>query len=247
MVCVFQALRRGRKRGQVTQHITARELPVSERPYEKCLQEGPQALSDAELLAVILKSGSREMNVVALAQSILQADSKNLLNLYHMSVEDLMCFPGIGRVKAIQLKCVAELSRRIVRTDRSERVCLSDAGSVAAYYMERLRHEPQEQLLISMFDAKCHLIGDSLIATGSVNSVMGSPRDIFVRLLEKKAVYFIVLHNHPSGDPMPSKEDFAMTQRIKACGELIDLNLSDHIIIGDNRYYSFRENKQILV
>lgn len=229
------------------QHVTARELPVSERPYEKCLSAGPQALSDAELLAVILKSGSREMNVVSLAQNILQAGGKNLLNLYHMSVEELMCFPGIGKVKAIQLKCVAELSRRIARTDRGERVCLSDASSVAAYYMEYLRHEPQEHLLVSMFDAKCHLIGDAVIATGSVRAVMGSPREIFIPIMEKKAVTFILLHNHPSGDPSPSSEDCALTRRIKSCGELLDVELSDHIIIGDNRYYSFRENKQILV
>ena len=239
------ALRREQKRGKVTQHITARELPVSERPYEKCLLAGPQALSDAELLAVILKSGCRKMNVVALAQTILQADGKNLLNLYHMSVEELMRFPGIGKVKAIQLKCVAELSRRIARTDRSQRVCLSDAESVAAYYMERLRHEPQEQLLVSMYDTKCHLMGDSVIATGSVSAVLSSPREIFLQLFEKKAVSFILLHNHPSGDPSPSREDFALTQRLKACGELLDVELSDHIIIGDNRYYSFRENGRL--
>ena len=243
----MSALRREQKRGNVTQHITARELPVSERPYEKCLLAGPQALSDAELLAVILKSGSREMNVVALAQTILQADGKNLLNLYHMSVEELMRFPGIGKVKAIQLKCVAELSRRIARTDRGERVCLSDAESVAAYYMERSRHETQEQLLVLLYDTKCHLIGDSVIATGSVSAVPGSPREILLRLFEKKAVSFILLHNHPSGDPTPSREDYTLTQRLKACGELLDVELSDHIIIGDNRYYSFRENKQILV
>ena len=106
----------------MVQHVTARELPASERPYEKCLTAGPQALSDAELLAVILKNGSREMNVVTLAQSILQAGGKNLLNLYQMSVEDLMCYPGIGKVKAIQLKCVAELSIRIAKTDRGDRV-----------------------------------------------------------------------------------------------------------------------------
>ena len=231
----------------MTQHITAKELPLSERPYEKCLLAGPQALSDAELLAVILKSGSRHMNVVALAQSILRADGKNLLNLYHMSVEELMQFPGIGEVKAIQLKCVAELSRRIAKTERSSRVCLSDAGSVADYYMESLRHETKEQLLISMFDSKCHLIGDTVIATGSVRAVLASPREIFLRLLEKKAVSFILLHNHPSGDPSPSREDVLLTRRLKECGELMDVELSDHIIIGDNRYYSFRENKQILV
>ena len=97
-----------------------------------------------------------------------------------------------------------------------------------------------------MFDAKCQLIGDSVIATGSVSAVPGSPREIFLRVFEKKAVSFILLHNHPSGDPSPSREDFALTQRLKTCGELLDVELSDHIIIGDNRYYSFRENKQIL-
>lgn len=231
----------------MTHHFTAKELPASERPYEKCLQAGPQALSDAELLAVILKNGSPRMNVVLLAQNILQAGGRNLLNLYDMSMEELMAFPGIGEVKAIQLKCVAELSRRIAQTDRKDRVRLADAGSVAAYYMERLRHETQEQILISMFDSKCHLIGDSLIATGSVSAVIGSPRDIFLRALQRRAVAFILLHNHPSGEPYPSPQDIRLTRRLKECGELLDIELSDHIIIGDNSYYSFRENKQILV
>ena len=111
----------------MTTHITTKDLPISERPYEKCLLEGAQALSDAELLAVILKSGSRDMNAVALAQRILQADGKNLLNLYHLSVEELMRFPGIGKVKAIQLKCVAELSILIASTDLKDRICLSNA------------------------------------------------------------------------------------------------------------------------
>ena len=144
----------------------------------------------------------------------------------------------------------AQMRGRIVapdRQNRSKRGCLSDAQSVAAYYMEYLRHEPQEQLLVSMFDSKCHLIGDTVIATGSARAVLCSPREIFLRLLEKKAVYFILLHNHPSGDPSPSREDCELTKRVKACGELMDVELSDHIIIGDNRYYSFRENKQILV
>jgi len=231
----------------MTQHITAKELPLSERPYEKCLLAGPKALSDAELLAVILESGSRGTNVVSLAQQILQAGGRDLLNLYQLSVEELMCFPGIGEVKAIRLKCVAELSRRIAQTDRRERVCLQNAGSVASYYMERLRHEPKEQLLVSMFDMKCHLLGDAVIATGSARAVHCSPRDIFLQVLEKKAVAFILLHNHPSGDPHPSREDLVLTRRIKDCGELMDVELSDHIIIGDNSYYSFRENKQIIV
>lgn len=231
----------------MTDHVTAKELPASERPYEKCLLAGPQALSDAELLAVILKSGSSKMNVVQLAQHILQSGENNLLNLYQMSLEEFMHFPGIGEVKAIQLKCIGEISRRIAQTDRRERVSLTNAQSVAAYYMERLRHESTEQLLVSMFDSKCHLISDSIVATGSVRAVLSSPREIFLHVFEKKAVSFILLHNHPSGNPSPSKEDILMTQRIQCGSELLDVDFSDHIIIGDNKYYSFRENKQILV
>ncbi len=231
----------------MTNHMTTKELPLSERPYEKCLLHGAEALSDAELLAVILKSGSLGMNGIQLAQQILQSGRKNLLNLHHLSVEELMAFPGIGEVKAIQLKCVAEISRRISQTARKEQICLSDAASVAAYYMERLRHEPREQLILSMFDIKCRLLGDCVIATGSAYAVFGSPREIFLQLLEKKAASFILLHNHPSGDPSPSREDARLTRRIMECGALMDIAMSDHIIIGDNKYYSFRESGQILV
>lgn len=231
----------------MTEHFTAKELPVSERPYEKCLLAGPQALSDAELLAVILKSGSRRLNAVELAQNILQAGERGLLNLYDMSLEELQTFPGIGEVKAIQLKCAAELSRRIAQTDRRDRVCLSDPASVAAYFMEQLRHETREQLMVAMFDAKCHLLGGAHIATGSARIVPGSPRDIFLCALRQRAVSIILLHNHPSGDPTPSRDDVQLTRRIMECGRLLDIGLSDHIIIGDNTYYSFRENKQILV
>lgn len=240
-------MRREQKRGHMTNHITTKELPLSERPYEKCLLHGAGALSDAELLAVILKSGSSGMNGIQLAQQILQSGRKNLLNLHHLSVEELMSFPGIGEVKAIQLKCVAEISRRIAQTARREQIELSDAASVAAYYMERLRHEPREQLILSMFDIKCRLLGDCVIATGSAHAVYGSPREIFLQLLEKRAAAFILLHNHPSGDPAPSMEDVRLTRRIRDCGTLMDITMSDHIIIGDNKYYSFRENEQILV
>lgn len=230
----------------MTNHFTAKELPVSERPYEKCLQAGPQALSDAELLAVILKNGSRKQNVVELAQNILQAGERGLLNLYDLSLEELQAFDGVGGVKAIQLKCVAELSRRIAQADRRDRVRLLDPESVAAYFMEQLRHETTEQLLIAMFDTKCHLIGSAKIAAGSARNVPGSPRDIFMCALRQRAMSIILLHNHPSGDPMPSRDDVYLTRRIMECGKLLDIELSDHIIIGDNNYYSFRENKQIL-
>lgn len=236
-----------RKEARVTNHFKTKELPESERPYEKCKEAGEQALSDAELLAVILKSGTRQQNSVELSKSILQAGARGLLNLYDLSAEELQAFDGIGEVKAIRLKCIAELSRRIAQADRRDRVCLSHPGTVADYYMEKLRHETKEQLWVAMFDAKCHLLGEKHIATGSAQMVYGSPRDIFLCALRQRAVTIILLHNHPSGEPQPSKADAALTKRVMECGELLDIALSDHIIIGDNKYYSFRENKQILV
>ena len=226
----------------MTQHITARELPVSERPYEKCLLSGPQALSDAELLAVILKSGSRKMNVVALAQSILQADGKNLLNLYHMSVEELMHFPGIGKVKAIQLLCIGELSRRIWKKKAIARpLIFHDPGQVAEYYREDMRHMEQEQFRMMMFNTRQVLIGDVLLAKGTVSSAVTTPREIFVEALRHQAVSLILVHNHPSGDPEPSKEDIELTARVRAAGKVIGMPLLDHIIIGDTSYVSLKE------
>ena len=226
-------------------HLTAKELPDSERPYEKCIRYGTEMMSDAELLAVILRSGNAEMNSVQLAQKILSAKSGNLMNLYDLSVSDLMGYKGIGSVKAIQMKCVAELAKRISMTKHQKQVVLSDARSVAWYYMESLRHEKKERIVISLFDSKSQLLGDELISIGSVSASLSSPREIFLKALEHEAVYFILLHNHPSGNPSPSKEDLLMTSRIKDGGELLGIHLADHIIIGDNSYYSFREYGQL--
>ncbi|MDD6037291.1 MAG: DNA repair protein RadC [bacterium] len=223
-------------------HILAKELPVVERPYEKCLLAGPGALSDAELLAVVLKTGNKDMNVIQLAQLLLKDGSQNLLNLYDYSLDELMNFPGIGPVKAVQLKCIAEAAKRISSATRRNRLTMACPSTIADYYMERMRHEPNEQMIVSCFDAKCHLLADALISTGTVTSVMASPREVFLKALSLKAVYIILLHNHPSGVASPSKEDILLTKRMKECGELLDIELSDHIIIGDNNYYSFREN-----
>lgn len=211
-------------------------------PVEKCARYGAQALSDAELLAVILRSGTKEVTALQLAQLFLAQRDKNLLNLFTMPPEEMQRIPGIGQVKAAQLKCIAELTSRIAKTSRFRDVKLNDPGSIAAYYMEALRHEPKEQLLLAMFDSKSVLLGDTVISVGTVNSSLVSPREVFIKALEYQAVHIVLLHNHPSGDPSPSEADGQVTQRVKECGALLGIALADHIIIGDNRYMSFREN-----
>ena len=136
---------------------------------------------------------------------------------------------------------MAELSKRLAVADRRHQLRLADAASVAGYYMEQLRHEQKEKLMVCMFDAKCALLGDEVISVGTVNASLTSPREVFLAALKRGAVQIILLHNHPSGSPLPSRQDEEVTERIRLCGALLGIRLSDHIIIGDNRYYSFRE------
>lgn len=223
-------------------HITMKEMPESEQPMEKCFRYGAQTLSDAELLAVILRNGTKNMTALQLAQLFLSKKDRNLLNLISIPMDDMQKIPGIGQVKAAQLKCIAELAGRITKTSRLKSVKLNEPNSIAAYYMESLRHESKEKLLLAMFDAKSNLLGDEIISVGTVTNSLVSPREVFLKALEYKAVHIVLLHNHPSGDPAPSEADKHVTRRIMECGNILGIALADHIIIGDNRYISFREN-----
>ena len=222
-------------------HYRMRELPDSERPYERCQQYGAEVLSDAELLAVILRTGNRNCSALQLAQNILCLGQQSLLNLHQLSVEDLQSLPGIGKVKALQLKCVAELSKRMAAACYQRALTVDSPETLAGYYMERFRHEPREQLLLAMFDTRNRLLADQVLSVGTVNASLVSPREIFQRALQSRAVHIVLLHNHPGGDPAPSREDIRVTERIREAGELLGIMLTDHIIIGDNRYFSFRE------
>ena len=230
----------------MSEHFTMKNLPESERPYEKFLSSGEESLSDAELLAIILKSGTKNENSLDIARRLLQGNHNNLLNLYDLSYRDLMRYQGIGQVKAIQLKAVAELSKRIAKTKSGYQLKMDNPATIADYYMEQLRHRKEEVLVCAFFDAKCNFLGDALISKGSVNSAYVSPRDIFRYAFDYEAVLLILLHNHPSGDPTPSKDDLQITYRIEKGAQILELQLVDHIIIGDNKYYSFKENKQLI-
>lgn len=229
----------------MSEHITLKNLPESERPYEKFIKSGAESLSDAELLAIILKTGTRKETSLELARRILSRKHRNLLNLYDCSIQELMQISGIGRVKAIQLKAVAELSKRIASTQSGYQLEMNMPSSIAAYYMEQMRHQKKEILMCAFFDSKCKFLGDTVISVGSVNYAYVSPREIFSKAFEFGAVLLILLHNHPSGDPTPSEEDVRITNRITKGALLLELELVDHIIIGDNQYYSFKERQQI--
>lgn len=219
------------------------EIPKGDRPYEKCLKYGTESLSDTELLAVMLGSGTVGKSSVELAGSILDRDGGGLINLHDLSIEELMEFPGVGEVKAVKLKCLAALCTRMAASTRNKRPTFSGSKDIADHYMELLRHEKQEKLLLVMLDGKLHLLGDEIVTVGSVNASIASQREIFIAALGKKAVYIVLLHNHPSGDPSPSAADLSVTEDVAYIGKLLNIRLLDHIIIGDRRFYSFRDEK----
>lgn len=228
-------------------HHTMKSLPEEERPYEKCRKNGPGVLSDAELLAVILRTGTKGRSSVELAREILNCSrvKSNLFGLYHLTACELCGIKGVGQVKAVQIQCIAELSRRMAKAKAGEGRRLTSAKAIADYYMEDFRHLEQEQVFLLMFDNKGMLIRDAMISKGTVSQSCVSPREVFLTALANHAVYVILMHNHPSGEVTPSREDRELTARMWSAGNLLGIALMDHIIIGDRRYYSFREHGQI--
>lgn len=218
-------------------------LPEEERPYERCMRHGAEQLSDRELLAVLLRTGSRGRSVLELAGELLKLvpEREGFLGLRRMSLEELSAVKGIGKVKAVQLKCVLELARRMAREESGGGIYFKTPASVAEYYMEDMRHKEQEVLLLLMLDQKGRLLREKYIFKGTVNASMISPREIFLEALSSRAVQIILVHNHPSGDASPSKEDRNVTGRIQEAGSLLGITLTDHIIIGERTYMSFRE------
>lgn len=221
---------------------TMKDLYKDGRPYEKCLACGAGALSDAELLAVILRTGTSGETVCRLAERILSLPGyEGLSGLCRIPAECLMKLKGVGQVKAIQLKCLAELGARMAKASALERLCFDTPATIADYFMEELRHKEQEQLMVLFLNTRNKLLKEKLMFKGTVNASIISPREIFMEALEVHAVHLVLVHNHPSGDPVPSPEDIRMTERVKRAGQLLDIQLLDHIIIGDRCYSSLRE------
>lgn len=224
------------------EHLTVKELPLSERPYEKCEKYGSAVLSDAELLAVIIRTGSKNLRSIDLAYQILNHSKSHLglIGLNYMSLPELLKVKGVGKVKAIQLLCIAELTKRMAKAVGEEGLKLLSPDTVAEYYMQEMRHMTREQIRIVFIDSKSKVLNDMVISTGTVNASIVAPREIFLNALKYEATSIIMLHNHPSGDPSPSKEDISTTKRIREAGNLIGVKLMDHIIIGNNQFVSLK-------
>lgn len=222
---------------------TIKNMPEKMRPYERCLAEGPGSLTDSELLAIIIRTGVSGMNSVELSNKILaEGYPEGILGLLHYSLQDLTKYPGIGEVKALQLMCIGELSARISKASfRENQEIITNPVSLYNYFSPLLRHSEQEEFHLLSLDSKNNIIHDSLIFKGTVNTSLASPREIFIEACKYHAVSVIAAHNHPSGDSSPSEADICLTNKLFRCGELMEIRLLDHIIIGDNNYFSFKD------
>lgn len=226
--------------------MTAKNSLRQDMPYEKFIALGPEALSDAELIAIILRTGTRSFSALELAKRILRktnGSDEGLNCLHHLSLQELKEIPGIGEVKAVKLKCMAEIAVRMSREKASGKLKFDSPRSVAEYYMEEMRHQEKEKILLLLLDNKLHFIEEYMISLGTVNSSLLSTRDVFIRALKVRASHIMLLHNHPSGDPKPSRQDILITRKIKEAGELMDIPLVDHIILGDGIYTSLKEEE----
>ncbi len=218
--------------------------PEAERPRERLLRQGPEALSDAELLAIFLRVGVRGKNVVELARELLRQFG-GLRGLFKASSSELKLVKGLGDAKIATLRAVAELNRRwleekIKRTEFVE--CAHDVYQLLA---QRLRDRDQEIFAVVFLDTKHRVLAIEELFHGTIDTASVFPREIVKRALALGAAALIAAHNHPSGVPEPSQEDHRITSDLKAACQLMELRLLDHLIIGANTYYSFTEKNQL--
>lgn len=221
--------------------INLNQLPISERPYEKLELYGEKSLSNSELLAIIIKTGTKEETAVSLAQKILSINTTNnnsLRFLEQVSIEELTRIKGIGRVKAIQLKAVCEIAKRISRPINIEKVIIKSPKDIANIFIEELRYEKREILKVLILNTKNIIQKIIDIAIGGTSSINVEPKDILKEAVKMEMPKIIIIHNHPSGDSTPSMSDIEITKRINESAKLLGIQLLDHIVIGDGTYTS---------
>jgi DNA repair protein RadC len=220
---------------------TIRELPRSERPRERLVDLGANALSTAELLAIVLGSGGRGRSALRIGQDILGDTRGSLRQLAMRPVADLTSHIGVGRARAVVIHAALELGRRMAVERRDESAPVRSPRDVVAIFGSRLEDLPVEEFHVAVLDAQHRLERDITVTRGILNSSLVHPREVFREAIAERAAAIILVHNHPSGDPSPSADDRNVTDQMVAAGRLLDIPVHDHVIIGRGRYTSFAE------
>jgi DNA repair protein RadC len=224
----------------VEYHPTIKELPSNERPRERLLHYGANALANAELLAIILRTGTRDENVIRVSQRLL-ATFDGLAGLARANTSELTAEKGLGPAKVAQLKAALELGRRMLIESPEERPQIRAPADAANLVMSEMSLLEQEHLRVMLLDTKNRVLDTPTIYIGSLNTSLIRVGELFREAIRANCASLIVLHNHPSGDPTPSPEDVAVTKQIVEGGKLLDIDVLDHLIIGHGRFVSLKE------
>lgn len=221
--------------------LTIRELPRSDRPRERLVDLGVQALSTAELLALLMGSGGRDRSALHLGRSVLTASGGSLRRIARDPVAALTAIPGVGMARAVAIHAALELGRRLAGEEREPGARIQSPRDVVQWYAPRMEDLPVEEFHVAVLDAQHRLERDITVTRGILNSSLVHPREVFREAIAERAAAVILVHNHPSGDPAPSADDRAVTEQLAAAGRVLDIPVHDHVIIGRGRYTSFAE------
>jgi len=225
--------------------FSIKQWAEDDRPREKLMLKGKAALSDAELIAILISSGNDEESAVALARRILEGTKNNLLELSKMNVTDLKKYRGIGEAKAISIIAALELGRRRQRSEVLEKPVIKNSQHAYDYIQASLADLPHEEFLVLYLSRSLKVISHDTLSRGGIHGTVADLKLILKAAIEKLASYIIVAHNHPSGNLKPSAQDIELTKKLKVSCDLIDIKLNDHLIIGQNSYYSFSDEGMI--
>lgn len=222
------------------QSLMLRDLPHEERPRERMMHYGAESLSQTELLAILLRTGAQSESAIHIAQRLLNT-SGGLRGLADLSIEELTTIKGIGPAKAVQLKAGIELGRRMANSRLTEAVVIRSPQDAAEILTEQLRYLQKEHFICLFLNTKNHVIAQETLSMGSLNASIVHPREVFRAAMKCSSAAIICAHNHPSGDPTPSPEDISLTTRLVQAGEIVGIDVLDHLVIGDGSYVSLKQ------
>ncbi|HOK62532.1 MAG TPA: DNA repair protein RadC [Soehngenia sp.] len=224
---------------------TIKEMPINERPREKLIAYGPESLSNAELIAVIIRTGQGNSTAIDLANRVIGLDKRGIVHLAEASIDDLKQINGIGECKAAQIIAALELAKRIKKVNPYENIRILEPYQIAQILIEEMKFLTKEHFNIVLLDTKNQVISIENISIGSLNSSIVHPREVFKEAIKKSSNSIILAHNHPSGDVTPSDEDITITHRLIKSGDIIGIKVIDHIIVGNENYLSMKEKNYI--
>jgi len=218
---------------------------LSDRPREKMLEKGREALSDAELIAILFGSGNAEESAVDLSRRLLNDVGNNLINLSQLSINELMKYKGIGEAKAVTVAAALELGRRRRFAEAARQTSVHNSQEAFEYFYARMSDLSHEQFWVLLLNSANAVIKMEQVGVGGINGTVADPRRIFKIAIENQATAIMLCHNHPSGNICPSETDRNLTSNVIECGKILGIKVLDHIIIGNNRYYSFLDKNEM--